>query len=141
MTDPATGQRRSAAARGTTVVLPVLLVASLAVQCVALYAPQGSGVSPFPLSDKVVHLMIFAMPAVLAVLAGFRPVVVLGALGAQAVLSEVIQGEFLASRSGDPLDVVADLVGVGIGIVVGVLLVRRRERSRLNPSGAERSRW
>ena len=126
MSDPATGQRHVVAGRGTSVVVPVLLAVSLVLQCVALYAPQGPGVSPFPLSDKVVHLVIFAVPAVLAVLAGFRPVVVLGVLGAQAVLSEVIQGEFLAGRSGDPLDVVADLAGVGIGIVVGVLLARRR---------------
>ena len=86
MTDPATGQRHVVAGRGTSVVVPVLLAVSLVLQCVALYAPQGPGVSPFPLSDKVVHLVIFAVPAVLAVLAGFRLVVVLGVLGAQAVL-------------------------------------------------------
>ncbi|MEO7421680.1 MAG: VanZ family protein [Ornithinibacter sp.] len=110
--------------------MPVLLVASLLVQCVVLYAPQGPGVSPFPFSDKVVHLVVFAVPAALAVMAGFRPVVVLGVLGAQAVLSEVIQAEFLPGRSGDPLDAVADLVGVGIAIVAGVLLARRGKSAR-----------
>ena len=37
----------------------------------------------------------------------------------QAVGSEVLQGALLPNRSGDPWDVVADLVGVAAGLAVG----------------------
>ena len=47
-----------------------------------------------------------------------------------AVLSEVVQAVFLPHRSGDPLDAVADLTGVALGVVVGGYVLRvlaRRE--------------
>ena len=40
-------------------------------------------------------------------------------MSAYAAASEVVQGVALASRSGDPLDVLADLVGVGAGWLLG----------------------
>ncbi len=109
----------------------VLLAVTLLVQGVVLYAPQAPGESPFPSADKVVHLLVFAAPAALAVLGGIRPRVVVGVLGAHAVLSELVQAAVLADRSGDPVDVVADLVGIGLG-VAGVTLWRR---FRAAPSG------
>jgi hypothetical protein len=36
----------------------------------------------------------------------------------QAVVSEVVQARLMAGRSGDPADVVADLVGTGLGLLV-----------------------
>jgi VanZ family protein len=45
----------------------------------------------------------------------------LGLVAAYAVVSELIQGFALPGRSGDPLDVVADLAGVA----AGWLLARR----------------
>ncbi|MGB7820475.1 MAG: VanZ family protein [Ornithinibacter sp.] len=108
-----------------------LLAVALLLQGVVLYAPQAPGESPFPSADKVVHLVVFAAPAALAVLGGIGPRLVVGVLAAHAVLSEVVQATVLPDRSGDPLDVVADLVGIGLG-VAAVTLWRR---FRGDPSG------
>ncbi len=69
----------------------VLLALSVAVQLVVLYAPEGAGPGLFPQADKVVHLLVFLVPAALAVVAGFRRRVVVAVFAAQAVLSEVVQ--------------------------------------------------
>lgn len=130
MTEPRVGSPASPGGLRVRALAPALLVVSLVIQCVVLYSPQGPGVSPFPLSDKVVHLLVFAAPAALALLAGFRPALVVALLGAQAVLSEVLQAEFLPGRSGDPLDVVADLAGVGLAVVAVGWWVRSRGPSR-----------
>ena len=72
-----------------------------------------------PGADKLVHAGLFALLAATAVWRfGRRPAVVVG-LVAYAVLSEVAQGLLLADRSGDPLDVVADLVGTAAGWLLG----------------------
>jgi VanZ family protein len=42
----------------------------------------------------------------------------------QAVLSEVVQWQLLPNRSGDVVDVVADLTGVALGVLVGLALRR-----------------
>ena len=118
--------------RGGTGVL-VLLALAVIVQLVVLYAPQGTGPAAFPQADKVVHLVVFLVPVTLAVLAGFRRSVVAAVFAAQAVLSEVVQALLLPQRSGDPLDVVADLTGVALGVLVGTMLLRRwsdRHRER-----------
>ncbi|MBR7742934.1 VanZ family protein [Phycicoccus sp. BSK3Z-2] len=100
---------------------------ALVVQGVVLYAPEGPGVSPFPHADKVVHVAVFAVPAVLLLLVGVHVRAVVLGLAGHAVLSEVLQGTLLPARSGDPLDAVADLVGVALGVGVAVAL-RRSER-------------
>jgi VanZ family protein len=76
--------------------------------------PAGGGSGP-PGSDKAVHLLLFAglaasararfgdAPTVLVVVAGY------------AVLSELVQALVLSGRSGDLLDVVADLGGAALG--------------------------
>ena len=123
----------TAAAPGRRVgrlLLLALLAVAVAVQLVVLYAPSGPSDSPFPGSDKVVHVLVFAVPVTIALLAGgpLRPVVAVFA--AHAVLSEVVQHALLPGRSGDPLDVVADLVGVGLGLFTWhlvVLAVGRRQ--------------
>ena len=79
---------------------------------------------PFPQADKVVHLLVFLVPAALAVVAGFRRRVVVAVFAAQAVLSEVVQAVLLPHRSGDVLDAVADLTGVALGVLVGSLVLR-----------------
>ena len=104
----------------------VLLGLAVAVQLVVLYSPDGGGPPPFAQADKVVHLLVFLVPVALAVVAGFRRRVVVAVFGAQAVLSEVVQGLFLSHRSGDPLDALADLVGLALGVLVGTMLLRRR---------------
>ena len=97
----------------------VLLGLAVVVQLVVLYAPQGAGPAAFPQADKVVHLVVFLVPVALAVLAGFRRSVVAAVFAAQAVLSEVVQALLLPQRSGDPLDVAADLTGVALGVLLG----------------------
>ena len=99
-----------------------------------LFAPDpGGGAGRLPdVNDKVVHAVLFGLLAA-AVLwwwprAGRRPsrtaAGVLAGLAVYAVGSEVVQDVLLAERSGDPLDVLADLVGAGL--VVGSWWVRRR---------------
>ena len=102
----------------------VLLAVSVAVQLVVLYAPEGAGPGLFPQADKVVHLLVFLVPAALAVVAGFRRRAVVAVFAAQAVLSEVVQALLLPHRSGDVLDVVADLTGVALGVLAGSLVLR-----------------
>lgn len=105
------------------------LVLALTVQAMALYWPfsvtlplslPGSG-ADMP-TDKLVHVVLFAVPAYCAVrLAQVTgrvsiAVVALVALIAHAGLSEQLQGAFLP-RQRDPVDVLADLCGVLIGAV------------------------
>ncbi len=104
--------------------LLVLLALAVAVQLVVLYAPEGGGPPLFPNADKVVHVVVFLVPVALALLAGFRRSVVVLVFAGQAVLSEVVQGLLLPHRSGDVLDVVADLTGVALGVLVAVAVGR-----------------
>lgn len=110
MSDPS-GTARPAG-RGALAVSAALAVA---VQVVVLYAPRAPGSPLFPGSDKVVHVLVFAVPVLLLLLAGAPVRLVLVVLGLHAVVSEVVQGAVLPGRSADPLDVVADLVGVAVG--------------------------
>ncbi len=91
------------------------------VSLVVLFAPSDGGVAPFPGVDKVVHVSLFAA---LAFTSRWRfgplPAGLL-AVGAYAVVSEIVQGVALPNRSGDPVDVLADLAGV----TLGWLLARR----------------
>ena len=99
-------------------------VVAVLVSLVVLFSPSDGGVSLFPGSDKLVHLSLFAgLAATTRWRFGPLPVA-LAALGAYAVVSEVVQGALLASRSGDPVDVVADLVGVGLGWLAATRLRR-----------------
>ncbi len=43
---------------------------------------------------------------------------------AHAVVSEVVQATLLPLRSGDPRDALADVVGVGLGVLVAHLVTR-----------------
>ena len=93
------------------------LAASVLVQLVVLYVPTAPSVPAFPNVDKVVHVSVFLVPVLVALLAGLRPTVVVPLFAAHAVLSEVVQHTVLPGRSGDPLDVVADLLGVALGVL------------------------
>jgi hypothetical protein len=95
--------------------LGVLAVLALLVQVVVLYAPSSPDAPLFAGADKVVHVLVFAVPVLLLLLAGAPAPLVVGALGLHAVVSEVVQWVVLPGRSGDPLDVVADLAGIALG--------------------------
>jgi VanZ family protein len=88
-------------------------------QLVVLYAPGTAvGSLAVPHVDKVVHVAVFAA----VVLAGRRIGLPLWPLAAvsvvQAVVSEVVQDALLPGRSGDPVDIVADLAGITLGVLV-----------------------
>ncbi len=108
--------------------LRVLLVLTVAVQLVVLYAPAGGGPPLFSHADKVIHAVVFLVPVALALLAGFRRGVVVSVFAAQAVLSEVVQAVLLPHRSGDGLDVVADLTGVALGVLLAAAVGRMSAR-------------
>lgn len=84
----------------------------------ALFAPTVGDGGGLPHTDKLVHVLVFAGLTVAAGRRFGRGPVLLAALVAYAVGSEVVQGLLLPERSGNPLDVVADLVGVALAWVV-----------------------
>lgn len=112
----------------------VLLVLAVAFQLVCVYLPSSPPVPSSPVIgfDKLVHATIFGLPAAIAPFVWRRGARVWAcwlALAAHAPVSEFLQMEVLPNRSGDYADALADLVGVGLGILVGTLLRRRGPRS------------
>lgn len=117
---------------------------ALSVQTYGLYRVSGPPAPPwFPQIDKVEHALGFALPVFLVLvtlvlrqraLGGPEPrratvAAVLAVFGLHAVLSEIIQDRFYRSRSGDPLDVVADGTGIALGWLGHRLVVRRLGRA------------
>jgi uncharacterized membrane protein len=99
---------------------------AVVVQLVAVYAPSGGGAPPFPNADKIVHAAIFAAPVVFGVLAGLRPLLVVGVVAVHAPVSELVQWSLLPQRDGDVWDAVADLGGVALGWLLARWLTRSR---------------
>lgn len=114
---------------GVLRVLRWALVAALIGQLVVLYLPRTPDAVPDVTGmDKIVHVGIFALPVVLAVLLrATRWVIPLLVL--HAPVSELVQGYFLPARGMDVRDVVADLVGIALGWGIGALLLRWRSRT------------
>ena len=120
----------------------VLAGLALATHLWGLYrVPGPPSPSWFPNADKVEHLVGFAAPLLLVLLAlalrarsrdrvlSSRVVVaVVVAFALHGVVSEVVQHLFYASRTGDPTDTVADWVGVLVGLLVFRLLDRAAGR-------------
>jgi len=98
----------------------------MSVQLVALYVPDAPGGPQVVGLDKVVHITIFAAPALAALLVGIRARWALGILAVHAPISELVQHVALSHRSGDVLDVVADLGGVLLGGMVYLVWSRRQ---------------
>lgn len=112
--------------RARSALAPLLFLLLLTVQLVALYWPRVAVEQPFSWADKAAHALLFGAPAAAGLLARLRPAYVLGLLAAHAPVSEVVQHSVLPHRTGDPLDALADLVGVGLGGAVGVVWARLR---------------
>ncbi len=92
-----------------------------------LYEPGSPDSVPLfdlPGADKVAHFLLFAFPVWLLGRLTGRIWLIVGIFALHGVVSELIQYWFLPHRSGDPLDFLADLIGVAAGTVL--LLVRRR---------------
>ncbi|WP_353953154.1 VanZ family protein [Knoellia sp. S7-12] len=101
-------------------------IAAVLFQLGVLYAPSGAGSAPFPNFDKLVHCAVFALPVFFAVLARLPMAPVIAVLAVHAPVSEFIQATLLPNRSGDPWDVVADLVGVTLGAAAARFALHRR---------------
>ena len=97
----------------------MLCVLALGANAYALFTPNPGGPTLFAHADKIVHALLFAGPACLAILGGWRPVPVLAGLTAYGIASEVIQARLLAERSGSVWDLLADAVGIACGVLVG----------------------
>jgi hypothetical protein len=96
----------------------------------------------FPFADKLEHAAGFALPVMLILLTAAlrRPAgrqgpgyavtaVVVGLFAAHAIASEAIQHVWYRHRTGDPLDVVADWVGIAAGVVLLRLILLHGFRS------------
>lgn len=106
-----------------------------AVHLYGLYWPRpatGPGAT-LPYADKVAHVVLFGLVAYLAVRVGVPARWVIGVLIAEAVASEFIQHYLLPRRSGDPLDSLADVAGVALGVWLAL-----RPARPLAPDGPSR---
>ncbi|HET6757903.1 MAG TPA: VanZ family protein [Propionibacteriaceae bacterium] len=96
----------------------------------------------FRFADKVEHAVGFALPLLLILLAGAlrgrfgrqwpgtrMSVLVVAIFAAHAVVSEVIQHVWYRSRTGDPLDVLADWLGIAVGFLLFRLIFLHRSRA------------
>jgi hypothetical protein len=99
---------------------------ALAVQLIALYAPRAPAGPHINGFDKVIHLFIFAAPALAALIVGIRARWALGILAVHAPISELIQHFALPHRSGDVFDALADLCGVLLGGLAYLVWNRRQ---------------
>lgn len=108
---------------------------ALIVQLVAVYRPSEPALpTSLPGLDKFGHAAIFAAPVFCLLLASRS--IETGRLGrsarwpvpviffVHAVVSELIQHAFLAHRDGDPFDVLADAVGISLGLGAAFLISR-----------------
>lgn len=111
------------------------LAGALLAQLFVLYSP-GSAVPTVsvPGLDKALHLTIFLIPA-LVIGRLTRSSWPLWLLAAHGVASELIQHWFIANRTGDWRDVLANLIGVGLGVLAARLVTRHRFRRADVPAG------
>lgn len=116
-----------------------VLVASVVVHLAVLYAPRvpATDVAGLPGADKVGHVVVFALVVTAALWAEIPARIVLPVLLGHAVVSELLQHLVLAGRSGDPWDVLADVVGVALGWMAWRLILAVRRAGR-GPSGPGR---
>lgn len=100
--------------------LPLAACLAVVVHLVCLYLPGSSDgaleLPWLPGADKVVHLLLFAVPVYLLGRWSGRVVLVAGLFAVHAVASELVQWYFVPYRDGDVLDVLADLVGIGLAV-------------------------
>jgi VanZ family protein len=117
---------------------PALVLASVLAVGAHLYGLYRASGPPspswLPKADKLEHVAGFALP-VLTLLLALRAYgragpraqgLVVAVFAAHALVSELIQLRYYPHRTGDPLDVVADLVGIGLGWGAFCLPARRR---------------
>lgn len=118
-------------------------VFAVLLQLWGLYRVAGPPQPPwFPFADKVEHAVGFAVPVLLILLAialrgpmswqwpNMRTgVFVVAVFAAHGVVSELVQHQWYRYRTGDPLDVLADWVGIAVGMLLIRLILLRRYRA------------
>lgn len=103
---------------------------ALAMTTALLLWPENAVPEGPPVSDKLMHALLFATLALTGAVARFpMPALAAGLLGYAAV-TELLQRVLPINRHGDLRDLLADAIGVGAGLVVTVLLGVRRESER-----------
>lgn len=120
-----------------------LLVAGIALLAnLGFYLPSVPETGPAgPVGiDTIYHVGVFALTVwalgrLLAPQRRFPIGWVVLAAAVHAVLIEILQGALLPQRSADPADVLADLVGIAVGVLAWT--VERRLRRRMPPGSAE----
>ena len=134
----------SGVGRRVRVVASAAAVVALAVHLWGLYRDHGPPTPGwFPQADKLEHLVGFGLPCLLVLVAlhlhaagAGRPLsaravaLVVGLFALHAGVSEVVQGDFYTSRSGDPFDALADVVGTALGLAAYRVLRRRVAHGR-----------
>lgn len=119
---------------GRVRVQPFVLAALLSL--VVLFTP-ASGVPTAPAgTDKVVHLLVFALLAWTGRTAGLRPWPLLAGLVAYAAASEAAQALLPIGRSGDVVDGLTDVAGAVLGL--GLYLLAHRRSGRREQAGRSR---
>lgn len=118
----------------------VASAAAVVAQQVGLYGPTGPvQLTWFLGADKLQHTIGFALPMFLVLLTSqiyaaragrtLRSLWVAataGVFAVNAVVSELVQSRPGSGRYGDPVDTIADLIGIGLGWLAFRLLTNRR---------------
>lgn len=107
----------------------IAFVLAVVAQFLALYWPRTPSIDTGLPVDKLVHVALFGIVALLGTLARLPLGWLAAALVAQALVSELVQG-LLPARGTDAQDFLADLLGVGLGLGAGLLLRRRASSDR-----------
>lgn len=107
-----------------------MLALAIGLQLWGLYAPEAPDSGDLPGSDKLGHVLMFALVMASGVVAGIPAALLAVVLVLQAVVSETVQGMLLSMRSGDVWDAVADLVGIALGWAIAHRWAPSRVRRR-----------
>jgi hypothetical protein len=103
----------------------------MAVAAGLLIAPTDGPPPAIPFQDKIFHILVFGCltgPGILVLPSRYHWfwLAHMAALGGGI---ELVQGRMNMGRSADPLDFLADLIGIGLAVVIG-RFVRRMAISR-----------
>ena len=90
-----------------------------------LYSPRAPAVGSGIRLDLLVHVTVFAAVALTACWAGVGARTVGLVLAVEALVSEGVQALWLPGRTGDVTDLLADAVGVAVGLWAASALARR----------------
>ncbi|WP_246019210.1 VanZ family protein [Saccharothrix australiensis] len=100
---------------------------AVSLSVIVLFMPQSGVPDSPPGTDKVVHLVLFALLAATGRYARLPHRPLLAGLVAYAVGSEVVQGLVVAlGRGGDVVDGLVDVAGIALGWLVARLALDRR---------------